>query len=254
MIPFILTNLLYLAPIRYITHYYPNNFLIGVLNGQLLLRGNNYLWYLEALFVISVIVFFLEAVLKLDQIIIFFIMFLLSLCRVSAPPLLYSALEDGFWFYFGFLFAVERMSINAKIQQHPFIITISSWIGLIITRFLTSYSIDDSNFIYYLTGFLGIIATYSTSYLLVQNPSIRDNIIISYLARNGLYLYIFSDPLNGLINYVAATNIGLIVFSNNLYSLILHIVKFVVTATVPLLLACLIRKVKQAVKSTKLLL
>ena len=146
------------------------------------------------------------------------------------------------------------MSINAKIRQHPFIITVSSWAGLIITKFLTSYGIGDSTFIYYFTGFLGIIATYSTSYLLVQNPSIRNNTIISYLARNGLYLYIFSDPLNGLINYIAATNIGLIVFSNNLYSLILHIIKFVVTATVPLLLAYLISKIKQAVKSTNLLL
>ena len=254
MVPFILTNILYLAPIRYITHYYPNNFLIGVLDGQFLLHGNNYLWYLEALFVISVIAFFLEAILKLDRIIIFFIMFLLSLCRVNAPSLLYSALEDGFWFYFGFLFAAERISINAKIRQHPFIITVLSWVGLIITKFLTSYGIGDSTFIYYLTGFLGIIATYSASYLLVQNPSIRNNTLISYLACNGLYLYIFSDPLNGLINYIAATNIGLIVFSNNLYSLILHIVKFFVTATVPLFLAYLISKVKQAAKSTKLLL
>jgi len=243
LVPFFLVTLFYVAPIKYFTGcFVPGVSLkVSILNGLLLLRGNNYLWYLPVLFLVTVLVYLLEKI-HIHPYVKLLVVLLLHESRFLFPSLLYMTFEDLLWFYSGFLFEDSRPEANHFIMRHKYF-TLIAWIILLLARILTVNGKLSSiqTMIYHLTAFTGMFAVYSTAVILSCTAK-RASRFISMISANGMGIYIYSDPLNYIITYQFVTMFGICALSSNKMSGILLLIKMFSTLFVPIILCKALRR------------
>lgn len=147
LVPFILTAVGVLVPVRYLIGYYQEEKLLGVLFRDIILAYDiNYLWYLLMLFEVSSLFYLLflkVPELKKRNVLLLFSLFCISFVSFAFPTLpfqLNRALEFAFWFYVGMILERDRNKIsnlnNKKIIQFLFL---SLWLGsFLIFEYLDS--------------------------------------------------------------------------------------------------------------------
>jgi len=261
MVPYFVITLFYEFPIKYFTGYF-NHISMHIRDatfwGLLMLRGNNYLWYLEALFLIFLFVYLLEKYVKVGYFAKFAIMLAVFLLRlvISIPlgkyfSLVYPAMENGLWFYLGFLFAPHRESCNAVILKHRLV----PWMALVVLlgttvlkmisegpaqRIVLGTSVGQ--FLLLFSTLLGMYMVYAFALMLSQSARVRTSRIVQTISRDGLGIYIYSEPLNGLITFLAVSIFGVGLLAHTPSSLLLILVRFFGTLLVPIGICWVLRK------------
>ena len=243
LIPFFVINLFYNIPIKFATGYFDRcpNLWNAIVRGQILLEGNNYLWFLWAMFLVQIMCWLLERCITLHYSVKLILVILLHLSRFTlGNSLSYTAMENLLWFYLGFLFAAKREECYCWIVTHKFYTPLSLF--LLITLQLVKSKYPSLGLVIYLMQHLsGMYFVYSFSVLFVKFA--RCN-IVRLIADNGLAIYIYSDPLNYAILNIVVLVFGVRCFCNNLYAAFILIFRFFVTLLIPLLIAKVLRHFK----------
>ena len=176
VIPYIEITLFYSCTFKYLGGYWTNSQLSSIdgiwtyiIEGQLLLKGNNYLWFLEALFIITIAIYCLEQTIQ-NQHSFFkvFILFIISLLRFSCnSPLLFSAMENAIWFYFGYLWYPHRSECKTLFEKQKYL----PFVTLIILMLCPKLIIVKNTLkepLYYISIVSGIAFMYSLALRVVN--------------------------------------------------------------------------------------
>ena len=246
LVPFFIITLLYAVPLKYVSGYFDlvPHVWKAIVKGQVFLYGNNYLWFLIALWEISIVFKLLDRFIKNDYLKLL-ILFLLHMSRgVIGRPFYYTGLEDSLWFISGYFIHKNRHSINAFIADHRWSVCMS-WVLLIILRCLVVnlFNGRTPEFFYYLAAYTGMYAVYSLAYILIHAfPRILSRTLPGNIVSHNMGLYIYSDPLNYVIEWGAVGLLGIHGLSRNVTSLLILIVRFLGTLLIPIGISKVLRR------------
>lgn len=241
LVPFILTALFWSIPLKYISGYWSGNWedvLYQIFVGQILMYGNSnsHLWFLQALFLIFIMSYFIEKFkLRNNAIRFMIILCILSMIGRYGENNYYrflniqSSLMYLFWFYLGFYFELNREKITDYITQNitwqTLIIMVIFYCLLVFTDiiFTTTY------LSYYVLGLLGIIISFATCIKTLRIiPSKYLNNIIK-ISTNSYGIYLYSDPINYLIIGIVSHYSLYTILTTNVLSISVYIFRFLTT-------------------------
>ena len=252
LIPFFVVTLCYVTPLKYFSGYYAESkdILRDIFMGQILLQGNNHLWFLPTLFLVFLLIYTLEHRLPIRSTIKQAILFV-AYCFSSFVPiaLIRLPLNYAVWFYAGCCFEDKREEINCRIEQRPlklmFVAGIWVILAVIISRLMPSEGVFllISKITSAVCALLGCYVIYGCSYLLTKTK-LSKSTVFGLIRKNTLGLYLYSDPLNYVILFLAVQWFGGSVFSTNLGALCLCGARFVMTTVVSYGVTYILRKCK----------
>ncbi len=254
LIPFIDVTLLYSVPLKYISGYYnnSNNIFKDIFVGQVLIQGNSHLWFLPALFMIFIIIYFLEKFIKADFRVILSVLFALSFVSFKIPILIIQyTFEYAFWFYVGYCFENIRERINQTRKTLVIILCLGT-VAFILTVLLPYYTPEYSGIdIYdiidrtmtYMSAIFGCFAVYASSFLLSRTNLVH-NSLIKIVRNNSLSLYLYSDTWNYVILNISAGLFGSAIFITNIGAVSLCVGRIIITFSFALLVSTVLKKLK----------
>lgn len=256
LIPFIIIVLLFSTPIKYLSGYFSNsqNILKDIIVGQILLQGNNYLWFLPTLFFEFLVIYLIKEKINYKKCKTIFLIFFI-LMNIASPIIKITIIKNIFcyliYFYIGYLFEDYRTEINQKIDKMNLINIIIKII--IITILLTIFNVYDFNenisskiLKYTLKLFMAVLGTYMI-YLIsykLSKTKISNNSIIRKINENSFGIYLYSDPLNYLILYIVYNIFGINVFYTNPGIILIFLTRLLITFFVSFAITSLLRKKK----------
>lgn len=182
MVPFLLTAFFWSIPLKYLSGYWNGSFIEiiqQILLGQILMFGNfnSHLWFLQSLFFIFILAYFIEKF-NCRQCPVKFIVSLLMLSMMSrfleSRHICFLNIQSAFlyllWFYVGFYFEHIREKANKLVDKHI------GWglIGVFIILYpicvflanILPHGMGFSYITYYPMAVLGIAITYISCYKL----------------------------------------------------------------------------------------
>lgn len=255
IVPYLVVTLLYVVPLKYYVGYWINSKSIinDIFFGQVLLMGNNHLWFLPTLFILELI-FNIEQrtnlkITKKDNK-FSLLLFLFAISCVSdifiKQIFLMSIAKYGFWFYFGFFVEDYRCRICQKISNQKFIFASFSWIiscGFIkICDYYGIFGAMIKPIVKQFSGIIGCVMVLYLSYLVSDyfdnHFSNRKNVIL----ENSLPIFLYGDIFNYLVLYWFYNIFGLNGFTSELYSFSLIILRFSISLFGALAVSMILKK------------
>lgn len=246
LIPLVIVWWVYRFPIMHYTGFYS-----GVSGGRLMFQmlapNCVYLWYLEALFLIFIIIYFLDKVKnKMVETVIVAVFYLIGLVvyrKFSAYHFLGDPLYYLLWFYIG-MHAEKHV---AWLDEKRLLNKIDVWIILLVQigLFLLTRKVEISKIIsiglqnVVLPLLMLIIVYYWVNHYTIRNTG-RVHKMSSYCM--GIYLY--AEPLNYLLLYQFYTWCGIGVFASEMGSLILCLLRVLLTPVVAIGITWVLKKTK----------
>lgn len=193
--PFIIVTIFYVFPVKYLGDYYlkSNNILKDFILGQLLLLGSNHLWFLVALFQMSILIYIIEKILNLDlklKLVLIVIFFIIGKLITFDYFMFSRAMRDIIWVYLGYFYQKNYLKINNLIEKGKNKILIFL---IFLYLFFLKCPLPKMN--YLLLAFLGIgiIYVFVNLYLIKSFFKLKClNVILKY----SFIIYLYSDPLN----------------------------------------------------------
>ena len=215
--PFLLCNLLWVIPLKFLSGYWSNSVSVvyDIIVGQILLCGNNHLWYLWVLFVITCISYFFRKHDRL-RIVLGCIMFLIG-CIVDVSFLgITLVLLNYIWFEVGILYGKYRTNILEIFNKMKWKALIGS-VG-IYAFVLFAYLIvaKGNQFIYGIVNFAGVLMCLIICFSLAKTR-ISKNKLYQIILSYSFYIYLLADTINYPIlsclkamnwNWILSTNLG----------------------------------------------
>lgn len=255
LIPFVLVIFLYSTPIKYLSGYFidSKNILKDILLGQVLLQGNNYLWFLPTLFFEFLIIWIVkDKINDKKKKIIFLISFAIinvfgNLIKIN---LISNILLYLIYFYIGYCFEEYRNEFNKEIDKNSRMNNLAKVIFIvsILIIFNLYYSISEGllfKIIKYplklIMGVLGIYMVYLISYKL-SKTTIVTNGVIKKINKCSFGIYLYSDPLNYLILYITYNIFGIHTFYTNPGIILIFFARISITFIVALNITSFIKK------------
>lgn len=224
LIPYVVVNILWNGPLKYFAHMYDGlskkQILEHIVKGQFFLRGNNYLWFLVALFQIFLVVYLLEKYVHIVALKVY-VLVLLSMFKIGIySPMTYTAMDNAIFFYVGFLWYQNREKYNEKVRQHKEIILVS-FLLLMIVEYGKNIAHFDSMMMF--NRFLGIssgcVFCYAVAVWLADNTDVTDSVILKKLNQYSLGLYLYTEPMNAAILSIVVNIFSAYVLGNELCAL-----------------------------------
>lgn len=187
IVPYMCTAFLYMVPLRLLIDYshYERLTVPDIVKQILLGYNNGHLWYLYALFIIFIIMYFLDIVLKWIEnnvvyIIVFFIMTVLSL-NVNNWGLgfINDAIRYLMWFYMGYM--LNKYEHKQKdIAKNPIMLMA---VLFVIMWLFTRNSV------------LEVIASLMSVLLIYRTFPQKSSKIVDIISENSFGIYLFHSPL-----------------------------------------------------------
>lgn len=244
LFPFVIVTLFYVAPIKYISGYYTasENVIQDIIIGQILLQGNNHLWFLPTLFLIFCLSYQLWNLGRERQKYQCMVIFLLALCAYLSEYVAISimgyVLKYIFWFNMGYCFEDHRERFNMSITKHFYQLIVILCIWLVFA-FANAKLMTDEWLIHifikpvcsFLCTLFGCFSVYGICYRLSKTRLTMTK-LFQQVRRSTLGLYLYSDPINYLILSHAVLWFGSAVFQRNIGSLILFETRLILTGCV----------------------
>lgn len=245
---------LFSVPLKYISGYYgqSKHLVKDIFVGQVLLQGNSYLWFLLILFMIFIIVYFLEHYRRENQCLILICTFAASFFSVLIPvSIVKNTLYYLFWFYAGYYFERKRDDVNGWLEEKPYALPICGSLFLLI--FIIKHCMPDypgmdvldviDRMLGYICALFGCFSIYILSNLL-SKTNITKWKSFQVIRRNTLGIYLYSDPWNYLILSVMAGKFGSSVFVTNGGAALLYFCRMIFTFTVALIISEGLKRLK----------
>lgn len=243
LIPFFVVWIFWNLPIKYFTGYYDNISIIGMLK-QMIFPSCVYLWYLECLFFVFVLAYFVRKVKLCHQILAVITCYLIGLFifkKYGDYLFLGDPLYFLFWFYVGFkvkdlIGVFKNMNLwNTRTAIALFIFHVLVFIigfGLHI-KLLQAFSM-------YLLGPFSMI-------LILNYAAKRINLTSKYVKTASDYslgIYLYAEPINYLLLYLFCTYAGINYFGTETGSIVIYFSRIIVSVTVAIIITALLRKLK----------
>lgn len=242
IVPFITVWLCWNLPIKYLTGYYKGVCLYKILL-QMVFPANVYLWFLESLFVIFILAFFL---IKIDrkkvQIIIVLFAWLVGLFiymkydewHFLGDPLYYLG-----WFYLGY--RVEDVISLLKKYNMWNLVSTSFAFFFVIGIFLLNYKYS----IFYITQACQYLV-FPTLMFIVLNYIVRKIKVkgnwIGVASEYSLGIYLYAEPLNYLILFMYWKFCGIEYFGSEIGSILIFFSRILITPIVAIIIVLLLKK------------
>ena len=243
LIPFFVVWIFWNLPIKYFTGYYVNVSATGMIK-QMIFPSGVYLWYLECLFFVFILAYWIRKFRVNYQIIIVTLSYLVGLyfyTKYGDYHFLGDPLYYLFWFYAGFRLkdlvgAFKIMNLwNTGTAIALFIFHVLVFIigcGLHI-KLLQAFSM-------YLLGPFSMI-------LILNYAAKRINLTSKYVKTASDYslgIYLYAEPINYLLLYLFCTYAGINYFGTETGSIVIYFSRIIVSVTVAIIITALLRKLK----------
>ena len=241
IVPFIVVWIFWNIPIKFISSYYNGVSIPGIFL-QMLMPSNVYLWYLESLFFVFMIMYFLTKLNSNKQCIIVGFIWAVGLI-LYRWGYKYSFLGNPLywcgWFYVGY--KIEDI-INTFKRYHI-------WNGFKIIIWFIAYCVLFMLNLNYQNKFLDAFLNYlffPFSMIIILNFVVRkyssDSSIIRKLSDYGMGIYLYAEPLNYLILFWAFKNLDLHFFGTNIGCIVIYFLRIVITPIVAIIVVSALKK------------
>lgn len=201
LIPYIIVTLFWDIPLKYWGGVYNNcetktEFYNNAIQGQLLLKGNSYLWFLIALFNVFLIVYLLEKYIK-NSVLNVYILVLIHFMKYGfSNNFTYTAMDNALYFYIGYTWITYREKYNTMVRKNKYIIWISSLTLILIEYIKNIWRIPNLDELLRYWGIgTGMVLIYSVALKLTElNFDTWKIVKIINGASFGIFLY--AEPIN----------------------------------------------------------
>lgn len=249
LIPYVVVNAVWNAPLKYLAGMYAGlgkkQIVKNIIKGQFLLAGNNYLWFVLALFQIFVIVYVLEKYIP-ERMIKLFLLIMLSLLKTGLNnPLIYTAMDNAIYFYIGYMWYQNREECNQLIEKQKYCIPVS-FILLLVAEYMKNIAQLDGFFQFskYLGISAGVVFTYSVGIWLLRNTTAVDSKFVKIVNDNSFGLYLYTEPLNALIMTVIVSIFSVHALGNEIMAIVIFALRTVGVSMIAVLIVNLLKKAK----------
>ena len=257
VIPYLLVAILYTIPIKYITHYFPqDNVWQNIVFGQLLGYGNTHLWFLMSLFWMFLIAWFIEKYIspKSKWLALFTVFIIYIFSHIFTITFLWfgQALQNLLWFYLGYIFEYYRISVNRKFIKHKafhLFALFFTYIFFWVLHWLIFHNASPIHTgISFLITFWGIMISYFALLLISFSTKVIQGKIYRVLRKYSLEIYLYADPLNYVILYILSTSSYFSVLGNEFGSLVIILVRILGTIAISTLIGSIVKHMKSIKK------
>ncbi len=203
LIPYVIITLFWDIPVKYLAGVYRGLSKLETIQrgieGQLLLRGNSYLWFLIALFGIFVVVYILEKYIESTAVKIYLLLLLRFLKYGLASNFTYTAMDNAIYFYIGYLWYSHREWYNQKVREKRWLIP-----GMFILLLFAEYTKNIKAlagwelFSTYLGIAAGVILFYTIA-VRMADDSKSERRWMRDMTIYGMGIYLYAEPLNYLM-------------------------------------------------------
>ncbi len=193
IIPYLSIALLWMVPIKILAEYegyYNKNIFEIFIYGIILGKNNGHLWFLPALFLIFIGLYFVQRLFEhsyVYSIIILIVLILLHFFsnKLSAFPYLFNAVYWAVFFYLGYIINLYNVSDKKRCMD----ITLLKVLLMIITAIFTVVSLITLN--KYISFFCSILLVVMIWRIIPE----KQNGILECLSKNSFGIYLFHSPL-----------------------------------------------------------
>lgn len=231
LVPFLFFGLFWMVPIKWLVSYsgYENQSILSIVILKTLWGSDNgHLWFLEALFLVFAVMYFVCAYVykrksNLLNIIVFGCTLLLSFFsdKFHMAPALKNMVLYIFWFYIGFLLNYYNAFVTKGHKLISVIGTLGGIVGILV------YFTVPERIIQYIVSFVWVVTLYAI-------VPVKTNRLTRVIEENSYGIYLFHSPLI----YVTCT---FFLNSNPVFVVFLN---FIVFGGLSLLLTGVVKKTK----------
>ena len=220
LIPYILSGILYVIPIKVISRYYAINYVHKAVFYEML-NGIGHLWFLIALFWFFIIFYVLDKYIYSKNKFIFWLIvlstyFFSNIIDEFMPNGLKMNIKYLIFFCIGYFFEKIRKEYN-KIKYMNVVTIIMCILAYVLYYNEVNVQFKyTQNVLFLILQCILILIVYNISYLSIKYFNVVDRKIYKILYKYNFQIYLFHDPLNYLILYVVSlfvvniTNIDII--------------------------------------------
>ena len=242
MFPFIIVWVFWNAPIKYITGYYDSSGFSLFL--QMLCPNSVYLWFLECLFVVSIIMLFIDKIkgVRIKTLVIFFlwIIGLFLYYKFTNYGFLGNPLYYLLWFYIGI--HIEQVITSLEnfmpVTKETMTLLFVTQIGLFIFRRLRVSNLINAGLTHFILPFLMTVV----AYYFIKHHAIQNRNMIDKFSVYGMGIYLYADPLNYILLYLFYRFFGIGVFANEIGSAVLWLLRILLTSATAVMITWLLKK------------
>lgn len=241
--PMLIVWMFYNFPIKLFTGYYNNEEWYKIFI-QILCPSNVYLWFLESLFIIHILIWvmdkFLDKKAKNLSIVLLWIVGVVIFRKLGRYHLLGDPLYYLLWFYIGIHIEDLRIWLERKNILKRSTIVILFFVDMVC---FVVYEICSNKFIeaglkYLVFPFLMVIILY----FIINHYKVKNNRIIQFLSSYGMGIYLYAEPLNYLLLYLFFTWFGVHVFGSEPGTLLLYLLRVFMTPLVAVGITWILKK------------
>ena len=241
IIPFIVVTIFYCVPCMLWGGYFTNtnNVIRDVLMGEILLLGNNHLWYLMSLFgILTISITFLRDVNMniIKWLTILFVSYIGYKLERNSLNLfgLATMMRYLIYFHFGRLIIPKliniKISILAIISASIFLVSLFLFLGVLFSS--------------YVFQVVYAICMLSITTILFKKVMVKTNNQVNYLSQNTYELYLYSCPLNYIIIKYAYDYFGTSVVTDDNIAIYMFMLRIIVQVLLSVILIEFVKVLK----------
>ena len=256
LLPFLFTFLFWEAPLKYIAGWWQGSnidILYQIIVGNILMYGNSnsHLWFLQALFIIFILAYFIErGELRRNPIKFMCVIILLSFVGRYAESHHYRLLNIQTsliylsWFYVGFYFECYREKINSFVKTHvKWKVLIAATLFYPMIVYLNGKLPGASRYLsYYPIAIWGMFVTYCLCYKALQITPPHCLTFVNKISSYSYGLYLFSCPPNYIIIKAVAYFDISCYFASDAFTVGIYLFRFLFTTAVAWGITVAVRK------------
>lgn len=243
VLPLFTVWLLYNFPIKFFTGYYEEAAWYMVLL-QILCPSNVYLWFLESLFIIHILIWILDRIqdkrAENVAIILLWLIGIVLFRKLGRYHVLGDPLYYLFWFYVGIHIENIRIWLEKRsiLKKSTIVILV---LGDLI--FFAVYEICKNKFVEAGLRFLVLpLLMIVILYTVINHHEIRNHKIVQCLSIYGMGIYLYAEPLNYLLLYLFFTWFGVHVFGSEVGTVVLWLLRIFLTSFIAVGITWVLKK------------
>ena len=263
LLPYFAVGLLVWIPIRYLTGYYTDESVMGVILNDLILgKDINYLWFLMMTWEIGIIFYFIKKVETKSNrpFKVLLLLFLLIISFVGRrytdlPFQISKTLSHLVWFYLGILFERNRQYILSymQVKKNSVLLSLSLIISVVLYSVLSQLDTRLGGmggfllkffrvlFQYYSVLCIGLVFAVAASKL---GPNSKITEYLRIISNDSMIIYLYHVPVIYIFCWIVISIVGGKLISPTLYAALI-ILEFIAGLFIPLFIAKMWRTVRR---------
>ncbi len=240
IIPFVLVTIFWQIPLKYIGGYFQNP-LKDAIFGQLLLFGNSHLWFIVVLFIIFVVVAFIEY-LNINKISVVIAVACFVLGYFATGNMMLQSLQYGIWFLLGVYF---EKYIRRKLENGSLFLFKSLLVGIVyVVVFFIGKKYFYEGFSQYIYIIItGVIGSLFVLYIALLFEKLNWS-LFEKIGNVSFDLYLYSDSINYVLLLILSKYFAEI-YTTGIGNLVAYIMRFLITLFGAIIVGKIVKVIKK---------